>query len=230
MQAVNSRVLYRDQPEQVKEQDWETRLMKSKSATLGFVLLVGALLLTACGQRALRHRASEEEWPVPADQCVFVERWIEIYKDSFSSAFIDFPTYRFDQDSGALEPGIVPSGRWFPLEDLTELKVVYGRGTERTGSAGTGVNSQLFAVTGLPFTEPPKGDTDVLITLERVDAQGIVYLRRGDEQIVLQPGESWVRDGNSTVEWGGVRSELSSKERISNFGVFDKSGIQVRRN
>jgi hypothetical protein len=82
-------------------------------------------------------------------------------------------------------------------------------------------------VTGLPFTEPPKGDTEVLVTVESVDAQGVVYLRRGDEQIVLQPGESWTRDGQSTVEWAGIKSEISSQERISNLGVFDKSGIQV---
>jgi len=59
------------------------------------------------------------------------------------------------------------------------------------------------------------------------DAQGVVYLRRGNEQIVLQPGESWVGEGKSTVEWGGVKSEISSRERISNFGVLDKSGIQM---
>jgi len=198
-------------------------LMKSKLATLGFVLLAVALLLTACEQRA----PTLTEWPIPTDKYVFIERWIEIYQDSVMSAFIDFPTYHFDQNSGELKPDIVPPGRWFPLEDLTELKVVYGRGTKRTGSAGAGINSQVFAVTGLPFTEPPKEDTDVVVTVERVNAQGVAYFRRGNEQIVLQPSESWTREGKSTIEWGEVKSEVLSRERISNFGVLDKSGIQT---
>lgn len=219
-------------------------MTKSKLATLGFALLAVALLFAACEQRAPTPTATltpaptqviEEEWPIATDKYVFIERWIEIYKeqwiapykDSAVSAFIDFPTYRFDQNSDELQPDIVPPGRWFPLEDLTELKVVYGRGTERTGSAGTGINSQVFAVTDLPFTEPPKGDTGVVVTVESVNAHGIAYLRRGNEQIVLQPGESWTRDGKSTIEWGGVKSEVWSKERISNFGVLDKSRIQV---
>jgi hypothetical protein len=163
------------------------------------------------------------------DKYVFIERWIEIYEDSAVSAYLDFPTYRFDQSTGELGPDIVPPGRWFPLEALTELKVVYGRGTQRTGSAGTGANSQVFAVTSVPFTEPPKDDADAVVTVESVDSRGVAYLRRGGEQIVLQPGESWTQDGSCTVEWGGVRSEIWSRERITNFGVLDKSGIQVRK-
>ncbi len=204
--------------------------MKSKLAIWGFALFAVASLLAACEQRASTPtltREIEQEWPIPAEKYVFIERWIDIYKDSFGSAFIDFPTYRFDQNGGILEPDIVPPGRWFPLKDLTELKVVYGRGTKRTAPAGAGVNSKVFAVTGFPFTEPPKEDTDVLVTVERVNAQGVACLRRGDELIVLQPGESWTREGKSTVEWGGVKSEILSRERISNFGVLDKSGIQV---
>jgi len=143
------------------------------------------------------------------------------------SVYIDFPTYSFDQNSGELKPDIVPQGRWFPLEDLTDLKVVYGRGTSRTSQAGMGAHSQVFAVTELPFTEPPKHDTDVILTIEGIDGQGVVYLRRGGQHIVLQPGEEWTWDGKSTIEWGGVKSEILSKERISNFGVLDKSRIQL---
>ena len=72
-----------------------------------------------------------------------------------------------------------------------------------------------------------KWDADVVVTVETVDAQGVVYLRRGSEQILLRPGESWTRDGKSAVEWGGVKSVITSKERVSNFGVLDKSRIQV---
>jgi hypothetical protein len=219
-------------------QQMKNRSPKSYSArgTCGFMLFAATLLLAACGQGTpaatatltpVSAQTTEGGWPIPADKYVFIERWIEVYQDSAVSAYIDFPSYGFDRDSGSIEPDIVPPGRWFPLEDLTELKVVYGRGTERTGSAGTGVNSQVFAVTALPFTEPLKGDTDVVVTAQSVDVQGIVYLRRGNERIVLRPGESWTRDGKSTVEWGGIKSEVLSRERISNHGVLDKSGIQV---
>jgi len=199
-------------------------------------LLALVTLLAACQQRAPTPiaaltspatRGIDEDWPIPTGKYVFIERWIEVYEDSAMSVYIDFPTYRFDQDSGELRPDIVPSGWWFPLEDLAEVMVVYGRGSERSGSAGTGMNSQVFAVTGLPFTEPPKWDTDVVVTVDTVDAQGIVHLRRGSEQILLRPGESWTRDGKCAVEWGGVKSVIASKERVSNFGVLDKSRIQV---
>jgi hypothetical protein len=163
------------------------------------------------------------------DKYVFIERWIEVYEDSAVSAFIDFPTYVFDENSGELKPDIVPPGRWFPLEDLAELKVVYGRGTSRTGSAGSGINSRVFAFTELPSTEPTKEDADVLVTVEGIDAQGVAYLRRGNQQIVLEPGEDWTREGKSIVEWGGTKSEIASRERISNFGVREKSKIQLTK-
>ena len=54
-----------------------------------------------------------------------------------------------------------------------------------------------------------------------------VHLSRGNELVVLQPGESYIKDGKNIVEIGGVKAEISSKERISNFGVFDKSKIRV---
>jgi hypothetical protein len=154
--------------------------MKNKLATLGFALLSVVLLLVACEQRAptptgaltrAPTRVIGEEWSISPDKYVFIERWIEIYQDSTMSAFIDFPTYRFDQNSWELTPDIVPPGRWFPLEDLTELKVVYGRGTKRTGPAGTGTNSQVFAATGLPFTEPPKWDTDVVVMVRKKESR-----------------------------------------------------------
>lgn len=205
--------------------------MRRRSAALcglATVLVGLASVVTACRRPAPTPTAAAE-WPIPADKYVFVERWIEIYGGSSGFAFIDFPTYEFDQNSGELLPHIVPAGHWFPLDDLSGLKVVYGRGTSRTGSAGSGANSRVFAITALPFTEPPKEDADVLVTLERVDADGVVHLRRGSQEIVLSPGQSWNRDGESNVEWGGVRSVIAARERITNYGVQDKSKIQLVR-
>lgn len=201
-------------------------------------LLAVTLVLVACQRVASTPTATptpgptetiQEEWSIPIDKYVFIERWIEIYEDSAMSVYLDFPTYAFDQNSGQLRPDIVPPGRWFPLEDLTALKVVYGRGTSRTGSAGTGVNSRVFAITELSFSEPAKEDTDVVLTVERVDADGVVYLKRGAQRIVLQPGQDWTSDGKCVVEWGGITSEISYRERISNYGVLDKSKIQVTK-
>ncbi|MDP2947931.1 MAG: hypothetical protein Q8P22_00120 [Chloroflexota bacterium] len=188
--------------------------------------LVGAviLLLAGCQQPAVTPPAG---WSIPADKYVFIERWIEIYEGS--SMFIDFPTYRFDRASGELWPDIVPPGPWFPLEDLTELKVVNGRGTSRSGSAGAGANSRVFAVARLPFAEPPRDDTTLQLTVEGVDARGVAYLSRGGQQIVLRPGEGWTWDGKSTVEWGGTTFELSARERITNFGVLEKSKIRLTK-
>ena len=189
-------------------------------------LLMVTLIFAACGGTTPRSTATVTPIP-PADKYVFIERWIEIYQGGF--AFIDFPTYVFDPDTGELIPDIVPRGKWFPLDDLTELKVVYGRGTSRTGSAGSGINSRVFAVTELPFTEPAKEDTDVVVTVEGIDAQGVAYLKRGNQRIVLQPGQDWTREGKSTVEWGGDKLEIFSRERISNYGIQEKSKIQLIR-
>lgn len=210
--------------------------MQSKLCAFGFVFLAVVLPLAACEQLAptptttvtpAPTQALEQEWPIPTDKYVFIERWIEIYEDSAMSVYIDFPTYSFDQNSGELKPDIVPPGRWFPLQDLTNLKVVYGRGTSRAGQAGMGAQSQVFALTELPFTEPQEHDTEVMVTIESIDGDGIAYLRRAGQQIVLHPGEQWTWDGKSAIEWGGVKSEILSKERISNFGVLDKSRIEL---
>ena len=193
---------------------------------LVFLAVVG--LISACKPSATTlppTSAVPMQWSIPSDQYAFVERWIEISQGS--SMFIDFPTYHFDPNTGALAPDIVPPGRWFPLEDFTQLKVAYGRGTSRTGQAGTGANSRVFAVTELPFTEPPKEDADVAVTIEGIDAYGVAYLLRGDQSIVLQPGEEWTWEGKSTIDWSGNRLEMVVKERISNFGLLDKAGIQL---
>ena len=102
-------------------------------------------------QKAIPPRSAEQEWPLPAGKYVFIEGQIEIYEDSCVSAFLDFPTYRPDQSTGELGLEIVPLGRWFPLEDLTELKVSYGRGTQHSVQAGIGASSQVFAVTRVPL-------------------------------------------------------------------------------
>jgi len=170
-----------------------------------------------------------EPLPMPQNAYVFIERWIEIYQDSTGSVLIDFPTYIFDPDSGELKPYIVPPGPWFPLEDLTHLKVVYGRGTSRTGQAGGGENSNIFALTEFPFTEPLKEDTDATVTVVGIDRFGTAFLTRGNQPISLEQGESYTRDEKTIVEWGGVRSEISIRERITNYGWQDKSRIQLTK-
>ena len=184
------------------------------------------LITAACGSATSNPTPSATSLP-PPDKYVFIERWIEIYQDG--SAYIDFPTYIFDRTTGELQPHIVPPGKWFPLEDLTPLKVVYGRGTSHTGSAGGGANSAVFAVTDFPFIEPARDDTNVTVTIEGISINGVAYLKRGNQQIVLQPGEEWTRDGQSTVERGGVKSEISSRERIMNYGIQEKSKIQLTK-
>ncbi len=196
--------------------------MGRKLAGVVLVLLGLIPLVAACGGDSPR-AATPTSLPA-ADKYVFVERWIDVYEGPLAAAFIDFPTYSFNRDTGELTPYIVPPGNWFPLEDLTALKVAYGRGT---GSKTGGIESKVFAITGFPFVEPAKEDTDVLVTVEGIDADGVAYLKRGDQQIVLQPGQEWTRDVKSTVDWGGVKSDVSARERITNYGLQDKARIQL---
>jgi len=190
---------------------------------------VVAPFLAACRRATPTPTPVPAQWVISTDKYVFVERWIEVYGGSPGSMFIDFPTYEFNQETGGLKPYIVPPGHWFPLDDMSQLEVVFGRGTSRTGPAGAGANSKVFAITALPFTETPKDDTDVLVTVERIDADGTVHLKRGNQPIVLPPGQSWTIDGESTVEWGGVTFTIVARERITNYGVLDKSKIQLIR-
>jgi len=189
-------------------------------------LLAAVLIFAACGETAPKPTTTPTSLS-PVGNYVFVERWIEIYQGGY--LIMDYPTYIFDRDSGELLPYIVPPGKWFPLEDLTELKVVYGRGISRTGPAGSGADSEVFAITEFPFTEPCVDDTDVDVTVEGIDPQGVAYLKRGNQRIVLQPGQDWTTDVKRTVEWGGTELEEFSRERISNYGLQEKSKIQLTK-
>jgi len=196
------------------------------------------LLLAACGQGTATSMASPSPiqrsqssatpslthpsnavWSLPVEKYVFVEHWIELYN---YSGYLDFPTYAFSRESGELKPYIVPSGRWFPLSDLTPLKVVIGNGIS-VESGGSGARSEIIAVTELPFTNTwlsglESGDAEII--LENVDTQGVVYLQRNGEPIELHPGENW--------QWKQVMPDsVELVARLSNYGIFDKARIQL---
>ncbi|HEY9246907.1 MAG TPA: hypothetical protein VIO11_08685, partial [Candidatus Methanoperedens sp.] len=171
-----------------------------------------AVILSLGGSAGAAMLSVDDNWSVPADKYVFIERWVNInFSSGHPPILIDFPTYIFDKEKGTLEPFMVSNGKWFPLENLTDLKVVYGSGT---GIQGDGAASQIFAITEFPFT-------DDVVTIEKVEGQGVVYLKRGEEQIVLKPGENW------TIRVDSGFPNSTAMESISNYGIFEKSRIKL---
>jgi len=205
-------------------------MMTARILVPGMVIL----LLGACGRAGTSSPASVTATPVPiptatpavpADKYVLVERWVEVYEDSTVKTLADSTTYAVV--GGALKPDMVSEGEWFRSDDLAGVVVVYGRGARRTGGAGGGTSSGLFAATGFPFTEPASDDSDVPVSIEGVDGHGTVYLRRGDQEIVLQPSQAWTTDGEITVVSDGIGRVISRREGISNHGLLDKSKIEL---
>lgn len=174
-------------------------------------------------------------WPLPTDKYIFIERWVTIESevDDRGSiyAFIDYPTYQYMPQTRVLvnnssDPRLLSAG------NIADLRVVYGRGTSRVGSAGQGANSSLKAVAKVPFTDAYTGDTDAQLTLLRVDGDGVAYLGRGSEDLVLRPGDEGtvqVKAVVRSIRDHNASSTITGKERISNFGILDKASIRFTK-
>lgn len=129
---------------------------------------------------------------------------------------IDFPTYNFDATSGILN-GIVD----FNIND--NLKMIYGSGTSLLGTAGSGSATGLTGVYEIPYV---RGSFELL----KLDDVGNVVFMYNDAVHNLKPGEVWT-DESSLLDTVMVDNEISiseitTSERITNYGFQLKSNIQ----
>lgn len=129
---------------------------------------------------------------------------------------IDFPTYKFHEESGQLD-GIFN----FSVDD--NLKMIYGSGTSLTGTAGGGAATGLAGVYEIPYV---RGSFELL----KLDDAGNVVFMYNDEVHNLKPGEEWT-DESTRLDTVMVDNEISiseitTNERITNFGLQDKANIQ----
>ncbi len=118
------------------------------------------------------------EWLLPQDKYVFIERGVTRSSETSDGRgtgflYIDVPMYQFYPKTKVLISRSGESRTSLAGEGLVALKVAYGRGTQRTGTAGTGMSSRIIAVTEIPFTDFGLSDTDAQVRLRRVDADGV---------------------------------------------------------
>jgi hypothetical protein len=193
--------------------------------------LLAALLLlavaTACGPASTPAptatagpprptMAPQHGWELPAGQVLFINRHVRvegtcIEGDCQPGPMIDFPTYRFDPETGILES-------WFALNLGDDLKVLYGNGTSLRGLAGGGAATGLTEVASLPAEVEG-------LRIVQVDRDGTAYLEHGDELLVLAPGQEWTTTTQEVQEQEDGKVRLTSTEQIVNYGILDRAQI-----
>jgi hypothetical protein len=130
---------------------------------------------------------------------------------SCGGLMIDFPTYRFDEETRTLS-GMLN----FEVND--SLKVVYGSGLSLSGDAGGGAATRLTGVYGLPYEDGP-------LTILAVREDGTVELVYKNENIKLGVGEAWSSVNVSVVDKGGCRIRENVTDWIVNYGFIEKEDI-----
>ena len=156
-------------------------------------------------------------WPVGTDQYVFIDHHIhthgELIAGVYGEMMIDFPTYRFHQDTGTLE-GIIG----FEIDE--ELKVIFGGGSSLSGCAGGGAATRLTGIYEVPYEHNG-------FKIVRIGPDGTTNLEYEGESIVLTSGEEWVKEESRfDVQPPFGLARLTTTDKIVNYGILDKSGIE----
>lgn len=183
--------------------------MKFRSIIFNLTLFIG---FTSCDLT---------DKPEGDDSYVFVEHHIHTHGDLLSGPEppllqIDFPTYRFDADSGILD-GIID----FDIDG--NLKIIFGSGSCLSGTAGGGCGTGLSGINTIPFQ---RGNFEIL----KMDTDGKIVFEYDNEVHALNAGEEWKMElfYNDTVNMDGSMSisKITKTDRISNFGYLEKSKIR----
>jgi len=187
-------------------------------------VLVAAMLLLLIGSSALfLMQRPESQTPIVTQlspgKFVFVEHSIRIHGEliegDYPRKMIDFPTYRYDRKIGILQGRIV-----FSVND--SLRVVFGSGLGLSGAAGGGASTGLSGVYKLPYEEEG-------LKILSIDSDGTVHIGYRNESIILKIGEEWVRTSSEidVKEFRGQtgKAELTTTDRIMNYGILDSSNL-----
>jgi hypothetical protein len=132
---------------------------------------------------------------------------------TYPAIMIDFPTYRFDPDTGDLE-GLVT----FDLNP--SLVVIVGSGASLTGAYGSGAASMLHGGYHLPFASD-----DVVVN--GFAADGTVHLSYGNLTLALQPGERLTDISTVTEQTRDYSINKTVTDTITYYGIFPKSNIKA---
>jgi hypothetical protein len=199
--------------------------MRHPIIIIGVICLALSICGCACypdvtGWISGNHGSPEEEHPVPAGQCVYIDHHIHVdgvlLEGESVGIAMDFPTYHFDTENRKLEGYM-----GFDVND--SLLVVYGDGGSLGGAMGGGAATMLSGAYALPYSENG-------LTISSVMDNGIVTIEYMNETIRLLPGEDWTRITSEIRMVDNYRGNMSrinvtTTDRIVNYGLLNKSDI-----
>jgi hypothetical protein len=153
---------------------------------------------------------------IPEGSYVFVDHHVStvgtLVSGSYPQLMIDFPTYSFDENTGVL------SALFLDFEINDSLVVVLGDGASLGGDAGGGAATMLHGGYSLPYSYEA-------LTVEAVTPGGSLELTYRNESLVLEPGVPWKKVTNWTKADDDYVIDMTSTDRITFFGIFDKADI-----
>jgi hypothetical protein len=178
---------------------------------------------------------NENSGQISSSQYVFIEHHISFYGEpldgEYPPVFIDFPGYSFDKNTGTLYPTI-----YSRLNVTNELDVVFGSGGDISG-IGSGVATSLYGIEILPyeynsFKYPGIPYEAGVFRIIEISNDGTAHLEYTGTPIVLKNGGEWSKVTSTIVtnEHNGqtVRAKLTITDRITNYGILDKSKIVTK--
>lgn len=158
----------------------------------------------------------EPSSPYDTTECLFLNFWTaksgKIISGTVPAMMIDFPTYSFDKGTRRLE-GFIN----FEIND--SLIAIMGIGQNLSGDAGGGAASMLYGIYSLPYSNDE-------IAIEKIEADGTVYLSFHGKKIVIRAGEEWKKTEVKIEDVGSGRIEYTTTYTIENHGWIQKSNIK----
>lgn len=162
-------------------------------------LLVAVLVIVLAAMIVLNNRSG--------GGTLFLEVWRDVsgkvLEGEPRKLMIDFPTYKFDEETGELS-GITN----FDI-NRSHLLVV-GLGESLSGDAGGGVSSHLVAIDDLPC--------DIEGIRITAISNGKITLEYMGQEISLAPGEKWTNTSKSIQSFGETRMKIIETITITNHG------------
>lgn len=175
-----------------------------------------------------------EDVTSPADgKYLFVELWLNIDGEgNVPMARIDFPGYTFDPDTGILKQFRTREELLLSADDWGLI----GNGQSRHGDAGGGISSQLTPLIGFPYTtsipiftgtvaQYTEEMRDGVVTLSTVSEEGLLSAIIDGEQVVLAPGESWVKEVAADIVTENFNGRYIIISTVTNYGWLDRTQI-----
>jgi hypothetical protein len=168
----------------------------------------------------------------PAGKYLFVEVWTTVGGTGhLPQLMIDFPTYRYNRESGALESYTGGANLDLGAGDWG----LAGRGSSRGGDAGGGAASQLESIRELPYSttvriftgqvgEMGMEDTrSAPVVVEAVDGEGRLMATIDGERVLLAPGEAWSRTVEADVSTREGKGHYVVTSVVTNYGWLERS-------